>query len=64
MKVHTRGGETALIGGKRQFKDDLRVWAYGAVDEAGGGLWVYPSSPLCVLTYWAEMNHTVMTRRK
>ncbi len=36
MKVYTRGGdagETALFGGQRVRKDDLRVEAYGAIDE-------------------------------
>lgn len=38
MRIYTRGGDhgkTSLIGGKRRYKDDLRVMAYGAVDEAG-----------------------------
>ncbi|PSR21515.1 MAG: ATP:cob(I)alamin adenosyltransferase [Sulfobacillus acidophilus] len=38
MRIYTRGGDrgkTSLIGGKRRYKDDLRVRAYGAVDEAG-----------------------------
>ncbi len=36
MKIYTRrgdGGETDLFGGPRVAKDDLRVEAYGAVDE-------------------------------
>lgn len=36
MKIYTRrgdGGETDLFGGPRVSKDDLRVEAYGAVDE-------------------------------
>ncbi|GMA48776.1 Cob(I)yrinic acid a,c-diamide adenosyltransferase [Alicyclobacillus contaminans] len=38
MRIYTRGGDegkTGLIGGVRRFKDDLRVEAYGSVDEAG-----------------------------
>lgn len=38
MKVYTRGGDqgkTSLIGGHRRYKDDIRVRAYGSVDEAG-----------------------------
>jgi cob(I)alamin adenosyltransferase len=38
MRIYTRGGDqgkTTLIGAVRRFKDDRRVEAYGAVDEAG-----------------------------
>ncbi|NMP24879.1 cob(I)yrinic acid a,c-diamide adenosyltransferase [Sulfobacillus harzensis] len=38
MRIYTRGGDrgkTSLIGGKRRFKDDVRVAAYGSVDESG-----------------------------
>lgn len=38
MKIYTRGGDggkTALIGGERRLKNDLRIEAYGTVDEAG-----------------------------
>jgi cob(I)alamin adenosyltransferase len=38
MRIYTRGGDkgkTALIGGERRYKHDLRIEAYGTVDEAG-----------------------------
>ncbi|UCC72128.1 MAG: cob(I)yrinic acid a,c-diamide adenosyltransferase [Gemmatimonadota bacterium] len=41
MKIYTRkgdGGETALFGGRRVMKDELRVEAYGAVDELNSAL--------------------------
>ena len=41
MKIYTRSGdtgETGLFGGPRVAKDDLRVEAYGAVDEAHAAL--------------------------
>jgi cob(I)alamin adenosyltransferase len=41
VKIYTRsgdGGETGLFGGPRVPKDDLRVEAYGAVDEANAFL--------------------------
>lgn len=36
MKIYTKtgdNGETSLFGGKRVWKDDLRIAAYGTVDE-------------------------------
>lgn len=41
MRIYTRGGDrgkTTLIGGERRMKSDLRVEAYGTVDEAGAFL--------------------------
>ena len=41
MKVYTRrgdSGETDLFGGRRVAKDDVRVEAYGAVDELNASL--------------------------
>ena len=38
MRIYTRGGDqgkTSLVGGKRRYKDDVQVHAYGSVDEAG-----------------------------
>ncbi|WP_166140884.1 cob(I)yrinic acid a,c-diamide adenosyltransferase [Methylosinus sp. RM1] len=40
-KIYTRGGDagaTSLIGGQRRRKDDLRVEAYGAVDETNAAV--------------------------
>jgi cob(I)alamin adenosyltransferase len=41
MKIYTKtgdGGETGLFGGARVGKDDLRVEAYGSVDELNAAL--------------------------
>jgi len=41
MKIYTRTGDdgsTGLYGGERVSKNDLRVWAYGTVDEANTAL--------------------------
>ncbi len=43
MKIYTRGGDqgmTSLFGGQRVSKDDLRVEAYGTLDEANSLLGV------------------------
>jgi cob(I)alamin adenosyltransferase len=43
MKIYTRGGdagETGLFGGARVHKDDPRVCAYGALDEANAAIGV------------------------
>lgn len=43
VKIYTRtgdGGETGLYGGARVSKDDIRVEAYGALDEANSALGV------------------------
>jgi cob(I)alamin adenosyltransferase len=42
-KIYTRGGDagaTSLIGGTRRRKDDLRVEAYGAIDETNAAIGV------------------------
>ena len=47
MKIYTRtgdAGETGLFGGERVAKDDLRVEAYGTVDEANAALGLAISS--------------------
>jgi cob(I)alamin adenosyltransferase len=41
MKIYTKtgdSGETSLFGGKRVAKDDLRIQAYGTVDEVNSAL--------------------------
>ena len=41
MKIYTKGGdagETGLVDGSRVRKDDLRVAAYGDVDELSAAL--------------------------
>ncbi|MEM2785358.1 MAG: cob(I)yrinic acid a,c-diamide adenosyltransferase [Candidatus Nitrosotenuis sp.] len=43
MKIYTKTGDdgtTGLQGGKRVFKSDLRIMAYGAIDEANSCLGV------------------------
>lgn len=43
MRIYTRtgdSGQTGLFGGERVFKDDLRVEAYGGVDELNAALGV------------------------
>ena len=49
MKIYTRtgdGGETGLYGGGRVPKDDVRVEAYGALDEANAALGIARSAGL------------------
>ena len=43
MKIYTKtgdAGETGLFGGPRVAKDDLRIEAYGAIDELNAALGV------------------------
>lgn len=53
MKIYTRGGdhgETSLFGGERVAKDDVRIAAYGTVDElnsfVGLARATWPGSPI------------------
>ena len=50
MKVYTRrgdAGETDLFGGERVGKDDLRVEAYGAVDELNANVGLCAAMTAC-----------------
>lgn len=41
MKIYTKTGDkgsTSLVGGERTNKYDLRVWAYGSIDEANSSI--------------------------
>lgn len=43
MKIYTKTGDkgtTSLVGGDRAEKHDLRVWAYGSIDEASSSIGV------------------------
>ncbi|MBV7274799.1 cob(I)yrinic acid a,c-diamide adenosyltransferase [Clostridiaceae bacterium UIB06] len=43
MKIYTKTGDkgsTSLVGGERTEKYDLRVWAYGTIDEANSSIGV------------------------
>ncbi|HWP82346.1 MAG TPA: cob(I)yrinic acid a,c-diamide adenosyltransferase [Bacteroidota bacterium] len=49
MKIYTKtgdGGETSLFGGKRVPKDDLRIEAYGHVDELNSWIGLVRSNRL------------------
>ncbi len=42
-RIYTRGGDagaTSLVGGERRRKDDIRVEAYGAIDETNAAIGV------------------------
>lgn len=57
MKIYTRTGdegETGLFGGGRVPKDDLRVEAYGAVDELNSALGVVVSQLGGATAEWSE----------
>ena len=50
MKIYTKQGdegETGLVGGSRIDKDDVRIEAYGTVDELCAAIGVVRSSQLC-----------------
>ena len=59
MKLYTKrgdGGQTALCNGRRVSKDDLRVWAYGDVDELNAAIGLVRSA--CQDTAWsAKLRH-------
>ena len=60
MKIYTRGGdqgETSLFSGERVGKDDLRVEAYGTLDELNSMLGV--ASATCRDPQILELLHTL-----
>ena len=59
MRIYTRTGdegETGLYGGQRVGKDDVRVEAYGAVDEANAVLGIAATN----LTHDAELHELIL----
>jgi cob(I)alamin adenosyltransferase len=57
MKIYTKtgdAGETGLFGGPRVRKDDVRIEAYGTVDELNAALGVVRAEPLP-----PEIEHTL-----
>ena len=57
MKIYTRkgdGGETSLFGGKQVSKDDIRVEAYGTVDELNSFLGLAIAKLPDVMNDWRE----------
>lgn len=62
MRIYTRTGDdgtTALFGGKRVTKDDLRLEAYGTVDELNAFLGALGEHEAC-----AEMGQWVRTLQR
>ena len=57
MTIYTRTGDsgaTSLFGGKRLPKDDLRVTAYGTVDELNSFLGQAAASTPAEMAEWRE----------
>ena len=49
MKIYTKTGDqgtTSLFGGKRVFKSDLRIDAYGTIDELNSFLGLLRDQPV------------------
>ena len=68
MKVYTKTGDkgqTSLIGGKRTSKDDLRVEAYGTVDELMAHIALLRDkmalSDINLEEYIADLTHSLNT---
>lgn len=62
MKIYTKtgdGGQTSLFGGKRVAKDDLRIEAYGTVDELNSVLGLVAS-----FSVWTEIKRIVYELQK
>jgi cob(I)alamin adenosyltransferase len=66
MKIYTRTGdlgETGLFGGPRVFKDDVRIEAYGTIDELNAALGVARSTdpPAEIDQTLAELQNELFT---
>lgn len=65
MKIYTRtgdGGTTSLFGGKRVYKDDLRIDAYGSVDELNSllGLIIVETTNASLIKKMARIQEELM----
>ena len=64
-KVYTLTGDsgtTALVGGKRVSKDDVRVEAYGTIDELNAHIGLLAHNVKLGDTGMGDVIHTVMNK--
>ena len=64
-KVYTMTGDqgtTSLVGGKRVSKDDIRVEAYGTVDELNANIGLLAHNTKLADTGKAQLIHTIMNK--
>ncbi len=64
MKIYTRqgdGGDTSLFGGQRVRKDDVRVTAYGSVDELNSVLGFVVAGLPAKLEDWREPFQSIQS---